>query len=297
MEFREILARRRMHRAFLPDPVPDEAIERIARTVRRAPSGGYSQGQSVVVVTDETLRREIAHGFEEEYYTGRGGAPFISTASVHVVVCANERLYHDRYREPDKLADSGGVEIEWPVPYWFVDAGAAMMLILLAAIDEGLAAAFIGHPKQESFLRSLLDLPGDVVPIGVALVGRPWLVLRGRERQAVLWGGPVLELHRRNVLRVGPDILADPPDLERMLANLRAEHQRTAAGDAILNQRLVSGIGNVWKAEALWHARVSPWRPLADVSDAELVTVLEEANRLMRVSVETGREVRRIYRR
>ena len=59
------------------------------------------------------------------------------------------------------------------MPYWFVDAGAAMMLVLLAAVDEGLAAAFVGHPDQEKILRELLDLPDDVVPIGVTLVGHP----------------------------------------------------------------------------------------------------------------------------
>ena len=53
MEFRDILARRRMHRAFLPDPLPREQIERIANVIRRAPSGGFSQGGSIVVVTDD----------------------------------------------------------------------------------------------------------------------------------------------------------------------------------------------------------------------------------------------------
>ena len=187
MEYRDVLARRRMHRSFLADPIPRETIERIAATVRRAPSGGYSQGQTVVVVSDEGLRREIARGFDEEFYVTRGSPPFISSAPVHIVVCASERRYHERYREPDKLADSGGVEIEWPVPYWYVDAGAAMMLILLAAIDEGLAAAFVGQPRQETILRGLLGLPEDVVPIGVALIGRPApdpLAERGTSRLA-----------------------------------------------------------------------------------------------------------------
>jgi nitroreductase len=173
MEFQEILKRRRMHRSFQPDELPRQTIERIARTVRRAPSGGFSQGQSLVVVTDGDLRKRIATAFEEELYTAKGSPAFISTAPVHFVVCASEARYHERYRERDKLAASGGVEIHWPVPYWFVDAGAAMMLILLAAIDEGLAAAFVGHPDQERILRGLLGLPEDVVPIGVALVGHP----------------------------------------------------------------------------------------------------------------------------
>jgi nitroreductase len=169
VELRDILARRRMHRAFLPDPVPREQVERIARVIRRAPSGGFSQGQSIVVVTDEPTRAEIGRRFEEGSYPH----PYISQAPVHMVISANESQYHARYNEPDKLNATGGVEITWPVPYWFVDAGALMMLVLLAAIDEGLAAAFIGHPDQKRIFDEVLGLPPEVVPIGLALIGRP----------------------------------------------------------------------------------------------------------------------------
>jgi nitroreductase len=158
-----------MHRAFLPDPIPAEQVDRIAAVIRRAPSGGFSQGQSIVVVTDPETRAEIGRRFEEERYPH----PFVSQAPVHMVISANEQLYHDRYNEPDKLTATGGVEITWPVPYWFVDAGALMMLVLLAAIDEGLAAAFIGHPDQKRIFDDVLGLPPEVVPIGLALIGRP----------------------------------------------------------------------------------------------------------------------------
>jgi nitroreductase len=173
MEFRDVLARRRMHRSFLPDPIARDQLERVAASIRRAPSGGFSQGQSVVVVTEEPTRRRIAEAMEEHFYVEKGWPPFMSTAPAHIVVCAGEARYHERYRKPDKLAESGGVETHWPVPYWFVDAGAAMMLVLLAAIDEGLAAAFTGHPEQGARLREILGLPDDVVPIGVAFVGHP----------------------------------------------------------------------------------------------------------------------------
>ena len=172
MEFRDILARRRMHRAFLPDPVPREQIERIANVIRRAPSGGFSQGGSIVVVTDDAQRQAIAAAFGDEHYS-RGGRNFIADAPVHMVISANESLYHARYNEQDKLDATGGVEVTWPVPYWFVDAGALMMLVLAAAIDEGLASAFIGHPEQKRIFGELLGLPDEVVPIGLALIGRP----------------------------------------------------------------------------------------------------------------------------
>ena len=69
-----------------------------------------------------------------------------------------------------------------------------------------------------------------------------------------MWGGSVLELNARAVGRLGPDILATAPDFDRMLAGLRRD-QRRAVGDALLDQRLVAGIGNLWKAESLWRAR------------------------------------------
>jgi nitroreductase len=172
MEFRDILRSRRMHRAFLPEPLPDEQVERIVSVIRRAPSGGFSQGGSIVVVTDDAKRAEIARAFGDEHYS-TNGRNFIADAPVHMVISANESRYHARYNEADKLAATGGVEVAWPVPYWFVDAGALMMLVLMAAIDEGLAGAFIGHPDQKRIFDELLGLPEDVVPIGLALIGKP----------------------------------------------------------------------------------------------------------------------------
>lgn len=172
MEFREILKRRRMHRAFLPDPIPQEQVERIANVIKRAPSGGFSQGGSIVVVTDADKRAAIAKAFGDEHYSPHG-RNYIADAPVHMIISANESLYHARYNEADKLASTGGVEVTWPVPYWFVDAGALMMLVLAAAIDEGLASAFIGHPDQKRIFDELLGLPEEVVPIGLALMGKP----------------------------------------------------------------------------------------------------------------------------
>jgi endonuclease-8 len=147
-------------------------------------------------------------------------------------------------------------------------------------------------------LRSHLRMSGrwTMRERGGATRGRPWLVLRGRTREAVLWGGSVLELHARALRRLGPDILADPLDLDAVVARLRRGDGRRAVGEALLDQRVVAGIGNVWKAESLWRARVSPWRPIEALTDDELRTVFAEAARLMRRSVEEGREERAVYR-
>jgi endonuclease-8 len=129
------------------------------------------------------------------------------------------------------------------------------------------------------------------------IVGTPWLVLRGEDYVGAMFNGAVLELDRGVARRLGPDILAEPPDVDAMLSRLRHEDQRREFGDALLDQRLVAGIGNLWKAEALWHVRVSPWRRLADVDDDELRATLESAHELMRQTLENVPGTRRVYRR
>ena len=167
-----MLSRRRMVRNYLDEPVPEDVLERILGSVRRAPSAGFSQGQRLVVVTEPDRRRAIAGLLEEEAQVAEGYEPWLSSAPVHVVVCTREADYHERYTKEDKLVE--GREIEWPVPYWFVDAGAAMMALLMAAIDEGLASGFLGVPvEKQAELRRMLELPDDVDIVGIATLGRP----------------------------------------------------------------------------------------------------------------------------
>ena len=170
MEFKDVLSKRRMVRNYTSEGVSAGSVERIVAAARRAPSAGFSQGQRFILVTDDEARRAIADAADESDYVANGFDPWISSAPVHVVVCVRENDYHERYRENDKLV--GGEEIQWPVPYWWVDAGAALMLVLLAAVDEGLAAGFVGfHALPE--IKSVLGIPDDVTPIGVVTIGHP----------------------------------------------------------------------------------------------------------------------------
>lgn len=169
MEFTEVLHKRRMVRNYTDEPVANEVIERIVAAGQHAPSAGFSQGVVYVVVTEQATRKAIAEIAGEENYVAGGFDPFISDAPVHIVICTCERLYHERYNEPDKKPE-GEDEIDWPIPYWHTDAGASMMAVLLAATNEGLGSAFIGvmDPSQ---LQELLGIPDDYLPIGIALVG------------------------------------------------------------------------------------------------------------------------------
>jgi len=168
MEFSEVVRRRRMVRNYLPDPIPAEALERVLDRARRAPSAGFSQGQSFVVVTDPERRRAVAALAHEEEYVSAGFDPWLSRAPVHVIVCTSEAVYRDRYSEPDKASPDDAQD--WPVPYWHIDAGASLMLLLLAAVDEGLAAGFAGSHNLAG-IKSLLDIPDEVTPIGLVTLG------------------------------------------------------------------------------------------------------------------------------
>lgn len=171
MEFSKVLARRRMVRNYAERPVPDDALDRIAAAALRAPSAGNSQALGVVVVTDQETRTRIAELADEPHYVAEGFDPWISRAPAHIIISVSEKVYRDRYAEPDKLGDDGQ-EIDWPVPYWWVDAGASMMAVLLATVDEGLAAGFLGVHAMPELSREL-GIPSDYHPIGVITVGYP----------------------------------------------------------------------------------------------------------------------------
>ena len=93
------------------------------------------------------------------------------SAPAHILVLTREADYHERYRKDDKLQT--GDEIEWPVPFWFVDAGTALMLVLLAAIDEGLAAGVYGVPVEEDARWRSYGIPAELRVVAGATVGRP----------------------------------------------------------------------------------------------------------------------------
>ena len=161
-----------MVRNYDPDkPVSRDQLERIAAAAQHAPSAGFSQGQRLVIVTEPERRQRIADICEEPEYVAAGFDPWVSRAPALFIPTVSEEIYHRRYREPDKLEDDG-TEIEWPIPYWYTDVGATALLIHRAAIDEGLAAGFVGLADYAE-LKNELGIPADQQPIGVVTVGHP----------------------------------------------------------------------------------------------------------------------------
>jgi nitroreductase len=170
VNFSELVRRRRMVRSFTDEPVAPEVVDRILDVARRGPSAGYTQGVDFIVITNKETRHAIAAS-SDEVLAKINLANFVAQAPVQVVICVSPERYRARYREPDKqrVISDWDDERLWQVPYWHTDGGAAMMLLLLAAVDEGIGAAFVSGDFD--LMRELLAIPEDYLPIGMALLG------------------------------------------------------------------------------------------------------------------------------
>jgi endonuclease-8 len=124
---------------------------------------------------------------------------------------------------------------------------------------------------------------------------RAWLVIRTEEHEVVQFDGPVLELMTdsrtrfdRRIAGLGADVLADGFDESAFLRRLHEDDPTRGIGEALLDQRNLAGLGNVWKCEACFLAGIDPWRPTDEVSDEEALRIVRGARPLMRQSAERG---------
>jgi len=169
------------------------------------------------------------------------------------------------------------------------------------ARGEHLLAAFSGG----LVLHSHLGIEGRwSVRVGAPEArGRPWLRLRSGEIVAGQYGGKLLRIESaariRNaptLLRLGPDPLAEGFDAGAAAARLLSLEPSRQVGEAILDQRVVAGVGNAIRAEALFRARLSPWRRICDLRRDEALAVIEHAREVMEAAVASGRRPRTVYR-
>ncbi|MDQ3385686.1 MAG: nitroreductase family protein, partial [Actinomycetota bacterium] len=174
MELSEVLRRRRMVRAFRVEPLPVAVVDRVLEAAGRAPSAGFSQGLDLVVLDD---RASVDRYWDLTFPDPGARRAFrwqgLFAAPVLVIPVVDPGAYAARYGEPDKEATGLGGVGSWPVPYWWVDGGAAVQNLLLSAVDEGLGALFFGLFSHERAVLDDLGVPAGRRALGAVALGHP----------------------------------------------------------------------------------------------------------------------------
>lgn len=185
MDFQDVVRRRRMVRTYTDAPVERAAVDRMLANAVRAPSAGFSQGWGFLVLDTPV---DVARFWDVTAPAGPASRWLRSmrVAPVVVVPHADPAAYRTRYAQPDKqrdVTDPGGAgtdpaaDVPWAVPYWYVDAGMAALLVLQTAVDEGLGACFFGIPAERTAAyREAFGVPEHLEPVGAITVGHPALV-------------------------------------------------------------------------------------------------------------------------
>jgi nitroreductase len=174
VEFAEVVRRRHMVRDYDPDrPVPPEVRDRLLEHALRAPSAGFSQGWAFLVLEAPEDRQqfwEATTSAEDETRMDQWLVR-MRRAPLLIVPLSHKAAYLRRYAEPDKgWTDQD--EARWPVPYWDIDTGMAALLMLLTAVDEGLAACFFGiQPAEHPRFHAAFGVPDEYTAIGCVSVG------------------------------------------------------------------------------------------------------------------------------
>ena len=171
MEFQDVVAKRRMVRDFSDEPVSRAHVEHVLANATRTPSAGFSQGTAFVVLTDPGQRRLFWETTSGPDWRGESESESLTRAPVLVLPLAHRQAYLDRYAQPDKAHTPLSREESWPAPYWDIDAGFGVMLILLTATDLGLGALFFAIFSGEEALMDALGVPAGYRPIGAIALG------------------------------------------------------------------------------------------------------------------------------
>jgi nitroreductase len=172
VEFAVALSARRSCRAYRPDPIPDGVLRQVLGASRRGPTAGNTWALDLVVIDQPDRYWDVtlpAGGRRDRF-----GWPGLLVAPVLVMPVVDPAAYPARYAEPDKSGTGLGAGIDaWSVPYWWVDAGAAVMAVLLAATDAGLGSLLFGQFGHTEALAAEFDIPGDRRAVGTIALGYP----------------------------------------------------------------------------------------------------------------------------
>ena len=167
---KELLLNRRVVRNYLETNEEFPNLSDIPKLTIKIPTAGFSRGIEIISVENKKNIKKLAIYANEESYLKKGYGKWLSNSKAIFLILINEQAYHERYKELDKQNQTSSSN--WSVPYWYVDAGAAMMNCMLLVEETGLKSGFLGsHNMQIQKIKSLLGIPEDIEILGFVTAG------------------------------------------------------------------------------------------------------------------------------
>ena len=167
---KELLLNRRVVRNYLETNEEFPNLSDIPKLTIKIPTAGFSRGIEIISVENKQNIKKLAIYANEESYLKKGYGKWLSNSKAIFLILINEEAYHERYKELDKQNQTSSSN--WSVPYWYVDAGAAMMNCMLLVEETGLKSGFLGsHNMEIQKIKSLLVIPEDIEILGFVTAG------------------------------------------------------------------------------------------------------------------------------
>ena len=167
---KELLLNRRVVRNYLETNEEFPNLSDIPKLTIKIPTAGFSRGIEIISVENKQNIKKLAIYANEESYLKKGYGKWLSNSKAIFLILINEQAYHERYKELDKQNQTSSSN--WSVPYWYVDAGAAMMNCMLLVEETGLKSGFLGsHNMEIQKIKSLLVIPEDIEILGFVTAG------------------------------------------------------------------------------------------------------------------------------
>ena len=165
-----LLNNRKVVRSYQKATVDKNNLENISKYAIKIPTAGFSRGIEILNTFDIEKIKIVSKIFNENYFKKNNQSPWISNSLGLFFLLINEDAYHKRYSSSDKKNAVNSKE--WDIPYWYVDAGAALMNCLLLIEEQGFASGFMGlHNIERKKIHDLFKIPSDYQIVGMVTAG------------------------------------------------------------------------------------------------------------------------------
>jgi len=148
----------------------DSDIKNIANNGVKIPTAGFSRGIELLTILNSNNIKKISVIANEKKYTDKGLEPWISWSEGIIIILINKYSYLERYNKKNKSSSLNPEN--WHIPYWYIDAGASLMNILLGAEDKELGSGFLGgHNLDLDSLKGEFAIPNKIEILGLVPIG------------------------------------------------------------------------------------------------------------------------------